>query len=637
MTGAKRFTTVAVLTTQLWAQSADNCTFRSDPDAYLEASKRARSRVQAEIESFSASSVRAMRSGAAAAAGESRLLDPASVPQKNFIDKAIFGKMVQEGVKSAPLATDAEFVRRIYLDLTSRLPSPADIRRFMNDSDPETKRSRLINELMYSAEFADKWTWWMDEWVGNKRSSPSGAHRNQNQQGRNALHKYFWTGIMNERPLRDIARELIAGTGNNYEESTGAANFAVAAETFNGPVEDTHDTMLVRSANVLWGISHYDCLLCHNGQYHLEGLNLWASKVTRVQAQQMAAFFSRTTRTLYAFPPGTPAAEQQANFYFQSYDIQDVTNRSYSIRTSFGNRPVRTPIGILTSLTPEFSFSHAAKPATNAWRQEMADFMVKERMFSRNIANRLWKQIFNLGIVDPVDTMDPARLDPSKTPTDGWTHQATHPQLLEDLATWLEQNDFNLRGYLRLLVESNAYQLSSEYPDEEWTTNMVPLFARHYVRRLEAEEIHDAVVKASGVLPNYTVNFWGVVNWAMQLPDTVDNIAILNPFNRGNRETQSRNRNSTTLQQLALMNDSFVVNRVKFANSPNMKAVVAITSNDAAVDELFLYYLSRMPNATEKSKALAHIAKSTTAAQRQAAIEDLAWALVNKIDFVFNY
>lgn len=637
MNSAKRCVTVAVLASQVWAQTGDNCTFRADPDAYLEASKRARSQVQAEIASFAVARVAARTADASAAAAASRLLDPASVPQKNFIDKAIFGRMVREGVKSAPLATDAEFVRRIYIDLTGRIPSPADVRRFLNDSDPETKRTRLINELMYSSEFADKWTWWMDEWVGNKRSSPSGAYRNQNQQGRNALHKYFWNGIMNERPLRDIARELVASTGNNYEEATGASNFAVAAETFNGPVEDSHDTMMVRSANVLWGVSHYDCLMCHNGRFHLESLNLWASKVTRVQAEQMAAFFARTTRTQYVFPPGTPAAEQQAGFYYQSIDIQDATNRTYSMRTTYGNRPVRTPIGTLTTLTPEFSFSHGSKPVGNGWRQEMADFMVKERMFSRNIANRLWKQMFNLGIVDPVDTMDPARLDPSNPPGDGWSLQATHPQLLEDLATWLEQNDFSLRGYLRLLVESNAYQLSSEYPDAEWTSNMVPMFARHYVRRLEAEEVHDAVVKATGVLPSFTVNFWGVVNWAMQLPDTADGNTFLNTFNRGNRETQLRNRNSTTLQQLALMNDSFVVNKIKFANSPSVKAVAAITANDAAVDELFLYFLSRMPSASEKSKALAHLAKATTTAQRNAAIEDLAWALVNKIDFVFNY
>ncbi|MBS1833068.1 MAG: DUF1549 domain-containing protein, partial [Acidobacteria bacterium] len=306
MTSAKRLTTVAVLTSQLWAQSADNCTFRADPDSYLEAAKRARSRVQSDIASFSASA--AARIGNASPAASSRLLNPAAVPQKNLIDKAIFGKMVQEGVQSAPLSSDTEFVRRIYVDLTGRIPSPADVRKFLNDGDPATKRSRLINDLMYTAEFADKWTWWMDEWVSNKRSSPSGAYRNQNQQGRNAMHKYFWTGIMNERPLRDIARELVASTGNNYEESTGAANFAVAAETFNGPVEDTYDTMMVRSANVLWGVSHYDCLMCHNGRFHLEALNLWASKVTRVQAEQMSAFFARTSRTLYAYPPGTPAA-----------------------------------------------------------------------------------------------------------------------------------------------------------------------------------------------------------------------------------------------------------------------------------------------------------------------------------------
>lgn len=638
-TALQRITAWTLLAGPLLAAQETNCTFQVDPDAYLQRAKRSRDAVADRSMQFT-------KSRSAANATATRLVDPASMPRKNFIDDAIFGKMAEAGVKSAPLATDAEFVRRIYLDLTGRVPSPTDVRRFLSDPDPSTARSRLIGELLYSEAFLDKWTWWMDEWVSNRANSPSGAYRNINAQGRNALHKYFWNGLAAGRPLRDMAVELLSATGQNYEENTGATNFMVMAFTNNGPAEDTYDTMMVRSANVFWGISNYDCLMCHGGRFHLESINLWASKVTRLQAQSMSAFFARTNQNAYAFPPGTPVEVQRANFYAGSFDVQNVTNRSYSMRTSYGNRPNRTPIGSATSLTPEFTFSHGAKPAASAdWRAEFAKYAVAEPMFARNVANRLWKQVFNLGLVDPVDSMDPARLDPSKPPTEGtWTLQATHPKLLEDLAAFLAQNDFNLRAYLRLLTESNAYQLSSEYPGGEWGANLVPLFARHYVRRLEAEEIHDALAKTTGIIPNYAVQHWGApMNWAMQLPDTAEPTSngtaanFMNIFNRGNRETQPRLANSTTIQQLVLMNDAYVVDKIKVANSPVMKELVKITNNDALVDELYLNYLSRMPGDAEKAKALAHLAKAPNANQRNAYIEDIAWALVNKIDFLFSY
>jgi hypothetical protein len=631
----KRFT-VLLISPILLAQSADNCSFKADPDAYLNRAKRARDEVSSRSMAFS------MSRGAEAGA-VSRLVDPNSIPRQNFIDEAVFSKMAKAGVKSAPISTDAEFVRRIYLDLTGRIPSAAQVRSFLEDRDTG-KRSRLIGELLHSDAFTDKWTWWMDEWVGNRSNSPTGAYRTQNTTGRNAQHKFNMVGVQTGRPLRDMAIEYLSSTGNNYDEGTGATNFMISSWTFGGPNEDSYDTMALRSANVFMGIQHYDCLMCHGGKYHLEPINLWASKVTRLQAQQMSAYFSRGIQTQFVLPAGLTQEERNAHPYNNSFLLTDVTNRSYSLRTTFGNRPNRTPIGTQTTLTPEWSFSHGAKPTTNNWREEYAKNLVEEPMFARNLANRLWKQVFNLGLVDPVDTMDPARLDPKNPPGEGWALQATHPQLLEDLATWIRENDFNLRSYLRLLTESSAYQLSSEYPGAAFTPEMVPLFARHYVRRLEAEEIHDAITRATGVVPNYRVPGWGdPMNWALQLPDMNEPSSdggarnFMATFGRGNRENQPRTQVSSTLQQLALMNDTFVTNRITMAQSNTLKEIVKLTDNGAAVDEIFLTFLSRTPNESEKAKAVAHLAKATNATLRNTYLEDLAWSLINKIDFLFSY
>ena len=80
-----------------------------------------------------------------------------SIPRRNFIDNHIFGKMQRDGIPHAPLATDREFVRRVTLDLTGRIPSRADLEAFLNDSAPD-RRARLIQRLIESPAFADDGT-----------------------------------------------------------------------------------------------------------------------------------------------------------------------------------------------------------------------------------------------------------------------------------------------------------------------------------------------------------------------------------------------------------------------------------------------------------------------------------------------
>jgi hypothetical protein len=298
-------------------------------------------------------------------------------------------------------------------------------------------------------------------------------------------------------------------------------------------------------------------------------------------------------------------------------------------------------MGTTKSLTPMYRDGQTPPDGQGTWRDAYAKFLTNDPMFARNFANRLWKQFFNLGLVDPVDTMDPARLDPANPPAAPWALQASNPQLLERLAQELANNNFDLRAYVRLIVRSNAYQLSSRY-DGDWSLNYVPLYARHYPRRLDAEEIADAIVKATGVSGAYTAIGWNdvKVDWAMELPDTVSGgpaAAFMNTFLRGNRDTQQRSQAGSILQQLTLMNDPFVLNRNKVAASPMLQYVSQITDNNAAVEQMFLAFLARYPSDGERAIALKALSSATTATLRNNAIEDLAWVLMNKLDFLFSY
>ena len=593
----------------LWSASGQECAFRANPDRFLAQEARVRSAIHKTVTSSF---------GRMAAA----VVEPAEIPRRNFIDDFIFDAMERQGVKSAPLSSDQEFLRRVYFDLTGHPPTPAEIREFLGKPD----RNGVIDRLLYSRRFVDRWTMWLGDLLQN---SAFPANFDRQYFGRNAFYKWMLFAIAEEKSLRDIALEAVGSRGNSYDNKSGGVNFPLNGIAAMSPAQDTYDNIFMKSASAFLGLSNYDCLLCHDGRGHLEQVNLWASKATRIQAQRQAAFFARVTMP----KPNLPAAE----FYYNSYNLGDATRGFYLLTTLSGNRPERAPIGSLNFLEPEYR--DGRKPSSEEWRMEYAKFMVDDPLFAVNFANRLWREAFTMGLVEPIDALDPARLDPENPPTGNWTLQPTHPELLRKLAMELKERNYNLREFLRLLFESSAYQLSSRY-DGDWKLTSVPLFARHYPRRLEGEEVHDTIVKATNILPNYPVKDLDDTPWAMQMPEPVEPrsngaaVNFMNPFYRGNRDSFFRIQDGSVQQQLNLMNDTFILNRLRVASSSTLREAAAM-KDEETVEQLFLLFLQRQPDEREKKSALAYLAKAGN--QRTAYIEDLAWSLVNKIDSLFNY
>ncbi len=616
----------------LWSAQADsagvNCTFQVEPDKFLSAQSRARGGVFDATQAVA----KALRSPTAKT-------DAAPIPHRSFIDDEIFDKLARVQVASAPLTTDEEFFRRITLDLTGTIASPADIRAFLTDT-TLNKRDVLIDKLLGSPAFNDKWTLWLGDLLQNNATQATAAAQRQIG-GRNAFYGYLYWSVSGWKSLSDIAYESINWSGSTYDTKNGAVNFIMGGSTAGGPAQDTYDGMLVRSATVFLGQGHYDCLNCHNGRGHLDQISLWGSQTTRQQAEQMSAFFSRTRLTTYVSPLGVAMAPTDP--YYLSVSVTDAdTTAGYDLNTGYGNRPNRVPYGALKTLTPVYQFS-GATPSDKYWRTAFVNSLVADPMFARNMANRLWKQMFNLGLVDPVDQLDPLRLDPNNPPPAPWDFQATHPVLMEKLAAYLRQSGFDLRGFLKLLAQSSAYQLSSRY-DGDWNVSMVPLFARHYPRRLWGEEVHDAIAQATQMFNKYTVTgFADPFVSALSLPDTVEPrsngsvAAFMNSFLRGNRDTTVRSGANSILQQLNIMNDPFVTGRTQVSKSPELLAISKIADNNVAVDELWLAFLSRYPSDYERSRAVGYLAKAPSAAARNIVIEDLAWSAINKLDFLFSY
>ncbi|MBA3976171.1 MAG: hypothetical protein C0504_18345 [Candidatus Solibacter sp.] len=610
--------------------SGQNCSYRNDPQGVELQAYRARQDAYERVVRFSKGARQAARS-----------VSPDSIPRVNFVDEHIFDRLKTEGVASAALASDETFLRRVMLDLTGRIPTVKEIREFAADTSAG-KRSGLIDRLLNSPEFNDKWTMWLGDLLGNAQVN---SNRNLQFRGRNAFHFWMKEAIEQRVSFRDIAYGAIVGAGRNYDQSAGGTNFMVRSFHTMGPAQDTYDMMLVRTATAFLGMSHYDCILCHDGRRHLDTISLWGAAAKRADAQKMASHFSRTTMTAYKTSDTT-------EYYYLSFLVDDVRNGSYGLNTSSGNRPNRTPAtvdGVTTaSYTP--AYRNGKVPAAGrTWRESFHAAMAEDELFAVNFANRLWKAMFGLGLVDPVDTLDPARLDPKNPPPAPWELQASHPQLLADLAHVARGQDFSLREFLRVLAESSAYQLDSAY-DGAWDITKASLFARHIPRRIEGEEFHDALMAATQTLPanrGYTVEGWGDmrVAKAVQLPEPVEprsNRAVaqvMDTFSRGNRDTVPRSQSGSILLQLNVMNNALITERIRQTGGSASPFITGLTRNEnngQVVEELFLAFLSRPPSEYERGVAMKQLTGKSGAA-RNTAIEDLAWSLVNKIDFIYSY
>ena len=576
-----------------------------------------------------------MRGWHAFAAGlpDATTLDPGTIARKNFIDNSIFDRMGAAGIQSAPLTSDAEYLRRVTLDLTGRIPTPQVQASFLADSNT-SKRDALVDSLIGTPEFIDKWTMFYGDLFKNTSQS---TNVQRYIQGRDAFYLYLKDAVTQNKPYNQIASELISATGDSFE--AGASNWPVGGTIAMGPAQDTYDGQAVALSTMFMGINSTDCLLCHDGAHHLDQVNLWGSKQVRSNMWGLSAFFARTKmqRTVVSSNPTVA-----------KYVVSDLPAGEYRLNTTTGNRTARQPIGGVTFISPKNPFAVSTGPipggpgiATGqSRRQAIAVQITSDIQFSRAIVNYVWEKIMVEAFVSPSNAFDLARLDPANPPPDGWTLQATNPELLNTLAAWFQSNGYDVRALMSLIVKSNAYQLSSTYPGT-WDASYVPYYARKFVRRLDAEEVHDAIQQATGINNTYVFDYLPSVQWAMQLPEPrepLKNGAVaqfLNSFGRGDRDANVRRSDGSVLQSLNLMNNAFIMTRVH-QNNPGSRvsAILGQTSDPASIVRLlYQYTLSRNPTAAESALLVSSFQGQTV----RAATEGVQWILLNKMDFLFNY
>jgi hypothetical protein len=279
----------------------------------------------------------------------------AAPPVRSFIDEAIFSKLRQVKMAPSALSTDAQFVRRVYLDLIGTLPTPEEALAFLNDRDPK-KRDRLIDELLDRPEYAQFWALkWGDLFmirdIYNMNNSPY-------------AHEYFRQNFAQDRPYAEVAREMLTGVGALAE--VGPNNF-YSREDRRPPEE--YATLV---SQTLLGVS-LECARCHDHP---------KEKWKRDDFLGIAAFFSQVKM-------------KERNGYrpFEGFVVLNYTGEFKHPQSRQVIRP-----RLLDGTEPMIGPMMDRRELLAQWITASSN-----PFFARATVNRVWKQLFGKGIVDPAD------------------------------------------------------------------------------------------------------------------------------------------------------------------------------------------------------------------------------------------
>jgi len=367
------------------------------------------------------------------------MADYPEAPRNNFIDELVFAKLKRLNIVPSALSSDAEFVRRVYLDTVGLLPTIDETRAFLQSKDPR-KRIALIDALLERPEFSEVWA-----------TKFSDLFRvgllDQGRKGGRLMYNWLRRSVQEDKPYNQFATELLTASGNLFFNPT--ANFYYITE-FSEP-----ENIATNISQVFLGV-RLECARCHNHPWE---------KWTQDDFWGFAAFFGRM-----------------------------------GIKDTYQNDESQVLLKVKGEvLHPKSKQAVLAKYLDGPSEKEGLDEDIREKLaawmtapgnpwFSRAIVNRLLKYYLGRGLVEPVDDF---RI----------TNPPTNQALLDALARDFVENGYSLRHIIRVILNSRVYQLSSEPNDTNRTDELN--YSRYYLRRLMAEQLADALSQVTGVPERY--------------------------------------------------------------------------------------------------------------------------------------
>ncbi len=486
-------------------------------------------------------------------------VDLGRLPRGNLIDEETSSLLEALRIEPAPSADDATFLRRVRLDLTGRLPPTDEVRSFLADQQPD-KREQLVARLLESSDYADYWSLKWSRWLrtDSRRMDAEGAQR-------------FTPGcaeIAAGSPLNRMVAALLTAEGDSH--TIGPANFTRATL---GPREQAeHVSQLFLGARL-------GCANCHN-----HPLDRW----TQDDYHGLAALFARLQRG------------REVSLAARG----EVTHP----RTGEPARPRLPGVAFLQS--------------DGQGRESLAAWLVDKdnSLFARAWVNRLWREMFGRGLVEPVDDLRD-------------TNPATHPQLLTRLAADFAANDFDVRRLLRQIATSATYGRGAAAADLPAGSD------RYYAcagqRPLEPEVLVDALCDVTGIPEKYgdlSTGTRGVQLYDVRTPST--SLDILGRCLRP-EACDAAASPATLAARLHQINGPLLNAKIAAPEGRLQGRLTSGASNEALLEELYLCALSRLPTADERAHCLE--AFTGDASQRREVWEDFLWALLNCREFTTNH
>lgn len=506
------------------------------------------------------------------------------------IDALIAAEHKQAGVQPSPRTTDEQFLRRVTLDVTGRLPQPDEIAKFVNDPDPG-KRAKIIDKLLESDEYASYWTSYWRDVVSIRLTDFNGR--------RLVRHFEQWMRVQlkENKKWDEIAREMLTATGQlRYDDTTknGAGYFLAAHMGADATAEQTAET-----ARVFLGIQ-INCAQCHDHPF-----DVWK----REQFHELAAFFARSRPRL---------VREEERFV----GVQIGGAGGFGGGRGFGGGEYRMPAKDNprggTVMHPKYLDGKAPGRGLSDEdrRKNLADSITSKNnpWFSASFVNRIWSELLGQGFYATPDDLGPQK-------------EAYLGSVLARLAGGFRGSDYNVKELFRVILNTETYQRQSR-------TAAAPgdhlLFGASHPKRLRGEAL---IASLQHTLGRMSGGFGG------GRPGGPGG----RPGGFGGPEAQIRAEfafdpsmkaediEGSIPQALILMNSSAVQARIPARGDNLLAKVLADHKTDAAaLEAVYLRALARKPTEREQAKCLDLVKK---VGSRDAAFEDILWALINSTEF----
>lgn len=556
-----------------------------------------------------------------------------AAPEVNYIDKHVFTKLKRLNVEPSALASDAEFLRRVTIDTIGTLPTPDEVRAFLNNKDPN-KRAQKIDELLAHPMHAALWATKFSDITGN--DTPALENPQQLKPKLSQMwHDWFRKRVADNMPYDEIVRGVLCATSRDdltpekYIEEVKkieeAANKGFATtyadrkslDLFwrrqqNVPVEQWGEKV----AAAFLGI-RLECAQCHKHPF-----DRWTQTDYRAHANVF-------TQVTFGTSPEAKKAIDAENAERRKAQMGKNNRQVLQVREIFVGAPGK---GVMNHpetnkpLAPKFLGGPEIKLEAGKDAREALFNWLKQPdnpYFSRSFVNRVWGHYFGIGIVNPVDDFSLA-------------NPPSNPELLNALAKDFLEHKFDIRYIERTVLNSRTYQLASA-PNASNGLDKNN-YSHSYIRPMMAEVVVDVLNTAMGTTENLAgfapPNAKAIEIGASQIQRN-DIMYAFRIFGRPPR-TQAcdceRAMDPALPQTLYRMTDPVI--QGKLQNGRVTELLKTKKTDEEILDELFLAVLSRFPNDKEKETFTNYKAVKK---DRKTLFVDTLWALINTREFILNH